>query len=1060
MADELTVLTETRGRRATKLLRRASSGAWLKEDYDDLKYFTLSTAPVADVRDLHRELEKLRGATSSIVIRGAAHNDIDRQGVVQRKLENFGGTRGATPRHWVLLDFDKVEAPDFIDLVDHPEGAIEWLIGEHLPECWQDVSCVWRLSASAGTADGVVSAHLWFYLSEATCGGDLADYFSRFAPSVDLAPVRNDVQPHFVADTVFKDCADPLPLRFGFLELGSDTVELPPFDAAELRHEARELGMGTAVLEGIANVDGALELLGDGDGLAGFHAPLLKAVWLAVTRSPLVAVDSTTLKAKLREAINGAPKRRGRDVQNYLSDAYLDNSIQGAIRRRGSKALDVAAPLLPDAIALSEAGAQVRKVVEEFFTEARQGELLEAEPHVVALKATPGVGKTQAVLDAIAQHVDLARVRVVYSLPEHKLAAEIRARAPEGTRVQRGRSRKDDNGDPMCHDLERVEAVGRTTGNVKELVCNHCPHWGECGWSKQSLDDSPGLILRPHNYLFDESKADILIVDEDFVDKALRDSKVAVEKLTRQVTVPSKRGIDEGHSADLNAYRSKLAKALEDGLTLTAIRAAGITEADARHAKGLEHQRADAFSITPEMGPQEIERAWENFSARDARSWAGVWSSLEQQLATERDELHGFRRGEEGPLGVDTLTVSYSAEVRTQAPHTFVMDGTLSHKIIERFWPLAAFHDFNVEIPDNVEVIQTYDTLNGKRALSASGKAKVEKLYRTIAFYANGHDGLVITHKDTEELLTGRPVNDEEASFIDALGVPVLHFGKLRGTDDYKYKDLLIIAGRSQPSAEKIIELAEAIFFKDDVPIERSEYGKTIREYRTTDGPIPVETDALVDERAEAVRWMKCEGELLQAIHRLRPIRRTESIKIIIATKVPLPIRVSRLTTWRELVPSREREQMSEGVWLESAKHRSQAFGTTYISERRATSREVPDDWVRVEYALEGRGSRPAVAHFSPDVDAMAWLRDRLGVLRRLAVIDAPPIEIELEEQILQAIEQHGLSQEILANIAGISRPHLTNFIRGTYRLSDAPQQRLIAFIAQLGPPDQGDLFT
>jgi len=460
------------------------------------------------------------------------------------------------------------------------------------------------------------------------------------------------------------------------------------------------------------------------------------------------------------------------------------------------------------------------------------------------------------------------------------------------------------------------------------------------------------------------------------------------------------------------------------------------------------------------MDAREIERAWATFDGRGVRSWAAVWSSLEQQLANEREELHGFRRGEEGALGVDTLTVWYSAEVRTHAPHTLIMDGTLSEKIIERFWELDAFHDINVEIPDTVEVVQTYDTLNGKTALSATHRARVAKLYRTIAFETKGRDGLVVTHKDTEGLLlTRQPIVDEKTSVIEELGVPILHFGKLRGTDDYKHKDLLIIAGRSQPSAEKILELAEAIFFKDDAPIKRSEYGKTIREYRTADGPIPVETDCLVDERAEAVRWMKCEGELLQAVHRLRPIRRAEPIKIIIATKVPLPIRVSKLTTWLELLPSRADEKINAGVWLESPTHRARAFETAIRTEERAAHPEVPNEWVRVEYLLDTNGARMAVGYFSADIDPLDWIREHLGAISIAAVITPPPKE-SLEEQLLEVIDRHGITQDLLANVAGISRPHLTNFIRGTYRLSDRPQQRLVNFIAQLGPPSQPDFFT
>jgi hypothetical protein len=1057
MSDTLVVLTETSGRRATKLLRRDANGVWLKEDYDSLSSFTWQQVPVADIRELHAALTELRTATSSIVIRGAPHDGLE--GTVRRKLDSFGGTRGSTPRQWVMLDFDKLPMPAFIDLADDPQGAIEWLIAEHLPDCWQDVSCVWELSASAGTTADAISAHLWFYIDRPISGGDLTDYLIRYAPSVDVSPVRNDVQPHYVAAPVFKNCKDPLPQRTGLLDLGREAVTVPPFEAKTLRLEAKELGLGDAVLDGVRGIDEALALVGDGDGRAGFHQPLLKAVWLTVMQSPVLAVNSASLKQRLRQAIIDAPKGPGRNVDTYLSDAYLDGSITGAIRKRADNTIDAKSPILPDPVSLEEAEATIKKITDDFVFEALQTELVTKEPRAIAIRATPATGKTHAILDALKRNVDLTKLRVVYSLPMHKLAHEIRDRAPEG-RIHRGRRQQDDDDQPMCLDLERAEAVGATGNSVVDLVCKTCPHWGNCGWSKQREDKGPGLILWPHQYTFEEGKADILIVDEHFADAALRFAKVAVANLEETVAVPARgvthkgRGFggsryDEGASADLNDYRAKLRKALavEGDLSLKTLREVGITQEAATHAKALEHQRADAFSITADMTAREIAIQWERFDAQDARKWAAVWRSIEEQISLERDELHGFRRGKEGDLHVDTLTVSYSAEVRIGAPHTLIIDGTASRKIIERFWKLDAFHDLHVNVPDNVEVVQITDRLNGKQELTNSGR--VEKLARLVRHEAIGKKALLITHKVTEEELQKLP----------EMECDVEHFGNLRGIDKYKDHDVLVIAGRSQPSAEKITEITEAIFYKDAEPLVRGNYGKALREFRTKGGAVPCETDALIDERCEAVRWMKSEGELVQAFHRLRPIRRTGHVKIVIATNVPLPVRVSKLTTWNDLLPTREDEKIDAGVWLESPTHRARAFETAVRTEKRAAHPEVPSEWVRVEYLLDTNGARRAVGYFAPYLDALAWLRERLGSISH-AVIVTPPPEETLEEQILTAISAHGLTQELVAEVAGISRPHLTNWIRGVYQISDEPRGRLAHFVSQLGPPPQHDLFT
>jgi len=985
-----------------------------------------------------------------------------------------------------MLDFDDPPAPDYLDPIAEPETAVEWLITEYLPPEWQDVSFAWDISPRTGTYGSTVGAHIWFWLTKPQTGGEMDAYFAaRVTPEakVDEHLFKNDVQPHYTAYPIFKDCRDPLPVRSGFAEREYDAVKLPPLDAKKLHSEAKALGVGSSLLTGVANVEEALRYLGDDAGQAGFHKPLLKAVWKAVMQSPVVAVNNDALKQRLRQAILAAPKQVGRNVDHYLSDKYLNDSITGAIQKRADNAIDAKSPILPDAVSLEEAEATIKKVTDDFVFEALQTELVTKEPRAIAIRATPATGKTHVILDAINRLVDLTKLTLFYDVPAHKLANELQGRAPPGTRIQRGRDQPDDDGQTMCLDLERAEAVRRTGLNVKTFVCDTCRHWGNCGWSKQSANKSPGLILRPQQYMFQEdSKADIHIVDEHFADAAHREAKAPIANLEKIVEVPVRkpkhpgsaspvaldneggsggtlpvvlhkgRGFggarfDDGASADLNAYRAKLRKALaaEGDLSLKTLREVGITKEDAAHAKALEHQRADAFTISADMSPAEIAKKHEQFDGKDGRSWGQIWASIEKQIGHERDELHGFHRRPDPKCGdVETLFCKYTAEVRTQAPHTLIIDGTASREIIARFFPLDAFHDLHVDVPDNVEVVQITDRLNSKIALTADGQVK--KLARLVRHEANGKKALLVTHKDTEEMLP-------------EVECDVEHFGNLRGLDRYKDHDVLVIAGRSQPSAEKVTEITEAIFYKDAKPIVRGEYGKALREFRTREGAVPCETDALRDERCEAVRWMKSEGELVQALHRLRPIRASGHVKIVIATNVPLPVHVSELTTWNDLLPTRADEKIDAGVWLESPTHRARAFETAVRTEKRAAQPEVPSEWVRVEYLLDTNGARMAVGYFAPDLDALAWLRERLGSISIAAVITPPPEET-LEELILTAISAHGLTQDQVAEVAGISRPHLTNWIRGIYQISDEPRGKLSHFVSQLGPPPQRDLFT
>jgi hypothetical protein len=74
------------------------------------------------------------------------------------------------------------------------------------------------------------------------------------------------------------------------------------------------------------------------------------------------------------------------------------------------------------------------------------------------------------------------------------------------------------------------------------------------------------------------------------------------------------------------------------------------------------------------------------------------------------------------------------------------------------------------------------------------------------------------------------------------------------------------------------------------------------------------------DEGVEALRWSACEAELLQALHRARPINRAPStpLRIHIATSVCLPIEVDFARTWDELRPSLAEVMLARGYWVSS----------------------------------------------------------------------------------------------------------------------------------------------
>jgi hypothetical protein len=86
------------------------------------------------------------------------------------------------------------------------------------------------------------------------------------------------------------------------------------------------------------NFEAHLASMGDSFGLRGFNEPLTKAA-ASYAYNHGTDLDREILKAKLREAINAAPKKTTRktaDITRYLSDKYLDDTISSAIKKYGA----------------------------------------------------------------------------------------------------------------------------------------------------------------------------------------------------------------------------------------------------------------------------------------------------------------------------------------------------------------------------------------------------------------------------------------------------------------------------------------------------------------------------------------------------------------------------------------------------------------------------------------------------------------------------------------------------------------------------------------------------
>lgn len=410
-ADFVSVLRCESGLAAKRWILDRHGGQPRLVNYSAGRWFEVETVEICGIRELSALLTRLEHDTRALVIRGELLPGVDPRRV--RRLKHRIGNVGpffaepAGGRRWLLIDFDKVPIPAHDDLIDDPEGAVEYLVSL-LPDGFRDVSYHWQLSSSAGMgAADVLSAHVWFWLDRPVTETELKGWSATIDAPVD-AHLFQTVQPHYTAAPIFDaGVRDPLPRRSG-LQLGTeDAVQLVIPEPAPRHSSSGSTGGGDG-LHAAAGFEAKLALLGNGEGLAGFHEPLLTAVWAYVREQGSDGTNAEALKARLREAIDAAPKRPGRDddIARYRSDRFLDDLIAGALdkwgRARAEREANAAAMAMPPhwptaPLPLPEAVELLGLTVGRFFDQALVGK----KPRI-GIKGSAAIGKTAAVIRELA----------------------------------------------------------------------------------------------------------------------------------------------------------------------------------------------------------------------------------------------------------------------------------------------------------------------------------------------------------------------------------------------------------------------------------------------------------------------------------------------------------------------------------------------------------------------------------------------------------------------------------------------------------------------------------
>lgn len=257
---------------------------------------------------------------------------------------------------------------------------------------------------------------------------------------------------------------------------------------------------------------------------------------------------------------------------------------------------------------------------------------------------------------------------------------------------------------------------------------------------------------------------------------------------------------------------------------------------------------------------------------------------LGREAERAQQELPSISRVRVDPHG---LTLLLRRAPKALPPHVIWLDATANAPLYETLFgrPVTVVRP---EVALQGRVRQVWAGLNNKQALSGQ-TPKTDHLRQQIArILARGYTRQAfIGYKDLIRGLVPEGVAPDRLA----------HFGGSRGTNRLQDCDCLIVIGAPQPPTPQLLDMAAMLYHERDEPFTTT--------WSTRD--IPYSNQAWAwpiggfwdDPQLQALIEQTRESELVQAIHRARPLIR--DVDIWLLTNVPLPNIPVELVSLHEL---------------------------------------------------------------------------------------------------------------------------------------------------------------
>jgi hypothetical protein len=533
---------------------------------------------------------------------------------------------------------------------------------------------------------------------------------------------------------------------------------------------------------------------------------------------------------------------------------------------------------------------------------------------VLVLAFPPGLGKSHASIGAIEE---LARrhKRGIYCAPRRDFFTDVQRASRKMNGAQgdtddlwfawEGRTSKREDGSTPCMYPEAMTTWLARGHNALGLCASRMCGWryvsgpGACAYHQQKTTEKPIIFAQHAHAVLGHPLMEtttLLIGDES-----------PLETFTQRWRIPRRyllpKDLDpQDELADLLSSLQQVSQRIEQG------------EIDGPALSGPE--------LLAELGgPEAVIAACTNPALLDDAPRVSTEGEVEGVDYNHAPALAALLRAEAGEALAGrsylervvataegcTLLRGYRAAA-TLPPHVIWLDATANEAVYaELFWPRPVrVVRPEVEFAGRVHVVadRTWsktslvkDDEQGDAQLvkDASGQERAQQLHELVVHIiaTRGYQApAIVTYKDIgEALLGGSPGGN-------------LHFYGSRGSNALEGCDALIVAGTPQLSKRDLVTLAKMVYKRRLRPFDEAweEVDKPYHGIVDAEGralAYPVSTFSR-DADLAALHWQLCEAELIQAVHRARPLLR--DVDVWLLSSRPLDgVPVHKLWSLREL---------------------------------------------------------------------------------------------------------------------------------------------------------------